>query len=94
MASWRPIAKACSTLLLKNFLLQTTDHPSYGAIEDLHRLDISWCTEWDVLSEIIIAMEKFPLLVLQFVQGQQDRTKRPSSRSLPVLVQFNVNADD
>ena len=49
------------------------------------------CPDWDLVSNILIELERWPNLILQHVRGHQDR-KVAYSR-LPLLAQLNVDAD-
>jgi hypothetical protein len=49
------------------------------------------CPDWDLVSNILVELEKWPGLILQHVRGHQDR--KVAYHRLPLLAQLNVDAD-
>ena len=65
-------------------------HALYGKLKKVEDLDVT-CPEWDLLSNILLELRKWPKLILRHVRGHQDRTTDYDRLSL--LAQLNVDAD-
>lgn len=64
--------------------------PQYAHRKHVAHLDVK-CPEWDLLSSILIELQRWPGITLQHVRGHQDR--KTAYTRLPLLAQLNVDAD-
>jgi hypothetical protein len=94
MEPWVGILATDSQSLLETLTEKSTELTSnsnpFWKRKLLKHLDVK-CPDWDLVSNILVELEKWPGLILQHVRGHQDR--KVAYHRLPLLAQLNVDAD-
>jgi hypothetical protein len=94
MEPWTGILATDSLSLLDTITDKPTESTpganKFGKRKRIAHLDVK-CPEWDLVSSILVELERWPGLQLQHVRGHQDR--KTAYDRLPLLAQLNVDAD-
>ena len=78
-------------MLEKLFGEETLQHQTGLGVDNLQDLDVL-TAEWDLLIEIQNTLRQIQGVKLKHIKGHQDKTG--AYRSLSILAQLNVDADD